>query len=123
VEGEAVFARLASFEDIGPGDADRALRWMRERAVPAARELEGFRAATAMIDREHGTMVVITFFERREHLDAAVPSFEETAASMPEDLSRPISESLRAVEVFEVALRDSSRSQGYLGGVGTGPRL
>lgn len=101
-----MFARLVTFENVDAAVADEALRWMQENAVPAARELEGFRAAVALRSRQSGSMAVITIFDREEHVRAAEPSFEETASRMPGDLKDAVEGTLRSAEVMEVVIRE-----------------
>lgn len=101
-----MFARLVTFENVDVTVSEAALRWMQDNAVPAARQLHGFRAAIALLASGSGNMAVLTLFDREEDVRAAESSFEQTASQMPDDLKEVVESSVRSAEVMEVVIRE-----------------
>ena len=100
-----MFARMATFTLADATAAREVLNEVREVVMPIVESLEGWRGATQLFDEEGGRMVVIQFFESRENLDAAEPTFDTMPERMPDDLRdrmRQIAGGLQSVDRFEV---------------------
>jgi heme-degrading monooxygenase HmoA len=66
-----VFARVSRFEANAPGDIDESVRIARERVLPVARELEGFKGIIGLADRATGNSLAITLWGTEEALRAS----------------------------------------------------
>lgn len=95
-----MYARVASFE----GDMSRVddlIGTIRERMSSGA-EIPGATRFLMLLDREKGASVGITFFESREAISAAEPTFEKMAEEIPESMRGRRT----SLEIYEVAIDD-----------------
>jgi hypothetical protein len=103
-----MYARVSSYEGGAPENLEESVRRGREDVVPAARELEGFAGAIALLDRRTGRHMVISLWETEEAMQAS----EEPARELRQ---RQLTEGeqVASVDRFEVAmleLADSARA-------------
>jgi heme-degrading monooxygenase HmoA len=103
-----MYARVSSYEGGAPESLEESVRRGREDVVPAARELEGFAGAIALLDRRTGRHMVISLWETEEAMQAS----EEPARELRQ---RQLTEGeqVASVDRFEVAmleLADSARA-------------
>jgi hypothetical protein len=103
-----MYARVSSYEGGAPENLEESVRRGREDVVPAARELEGFGGAIALLDRRSGRHMVISLWETEEAMQAS----EEQARELRQ---RQLTEGeqVASVDRFEVAmleLADSART-------------
>ena len=66
-----MFARVSKFEGFSGDQVDEAVRVAREQFVPAAQQSGGFEGMYVLADRESGTALSITLWERREAMQAS----------------------------------------------------
>jgi hypothetical protein len=103
-----MYARVSSYEGGAPENLEESVRRGREDVVPAARELEGFAGAIALLDRRSGRHMVISLLETEDAMQAS----EEPAGELRQ---RQLTEGeqVASVDRFEVAmleLTDSARA-------------
>jgi hypothetical protein len=103
-----MYARVSSYEGGAPENLEESVRRGREDVVPAARELEGFTGAIALLDRRSGRHMVISLWETEDAMQAS----EEPARELRQ---RQLTEGeqVASVDRFEVAmleLADSARA-------------
>jgi heme-degrading monooxygenase HmoA len=96
-----VFARVIRTEGGSAQSLEDRVQIARERVLPKARELEGFKGVVALGDRESGDSLLIVFWEDREALEAAAEQAGKLRAqTYTED------ETETSVEAFEVLMLD-----------------
>jgi heme-degrading monooxygenase HmoA len=92
-----VHARVSILEG-SPDKIDEAMRQARERVVPQAKELDGFKGMIALGDRQSGKLLGITFWESEEALRAS----EEEANRLRSETAEASGEEITGVERYEV---------------------
>jgi heme-degrading monooxygenase HmoA len=95
----AVYARISTLEG-SPEHIDEELRQVRENILPQIQQQEGFEGMVALADRQTGKTLGITFWESEEALEAS----EEAAGRLREDSAEAMSDTIAAVERYEVGL-------------------
>jgi heme-degrading monooxygenase HmoA len=96
-----VFARVTRTEGASPEALEERVSIARERVLPKARELDGFKGVVALGDRESGAALLIVFWEDEQSLKA---SAEQAGKLRSETYSADESET--SVEAFEVMMLD-----------------
>jgi len=92
-----MFARVSTLQ--GPPDqVDDGIKAVRERVIPAAKEMRGFKGMLALADRATGKMVGITLWESED----ALRESEEAANQLRSDTSGAGGAEIVSVERFEV---------------------
>jgi heme-degrading monooxygenase HmoA len=94
-----VYARISTLEG-SPEHIDEGLRQVRENVLPQIQQQEGFKGMVALADRQTGKTLGITFWESEEALKAS----EEAAGRLREDSAEAMSDTIAAVERYEVGL-------------------
>ena len=97
--------RVSTLE--GPPDQiDEGLRYLREQILPNAfQDDEGFKGALALVDRQSGKTLTITFWESEEAMHAT----EEEANRIRSELAQAGGETIAAVERYEVGVFEVER--------------
>lgn len=75
---------------------------LREKVLPMAQEISGWKGVLSLIDRESGKGLTLTFWESEEAMRAS----EEEATRIRKEASDVTDSTTSGVEWFEVALRD-----------------
>jgi heme-degrading monooxygenase HmoA len=94
-----MYARVSQYEGGAPEGLEESVRRGREEILPAARELDGFAGAIALLDRRTGRHMVISLWESEEAMSAS----EEVAEELRE---RQLTggEQVASVSRYEVAM-------------------
>jgi heme-degrading monooxygenase HmoA len=94
-----MYARVSQYEGGAPEGLEESVRRGREEILPAARELDGFAGAIALLDRRTGRHMVISLWESEE----AMSGSEEVAEELRE---RQLTggEQVASVSRYEVAM-------------------
>jgi heme-degrading monooxygenase HmoA len=101
-----VFARITEFE--GPPERVDELRYaLVERALPAARRLDGFAGALIFADRQSGKVQVVILWESEQAMSAS----EESAYWFRIYSAEAADETVTSVERYEVVFSDLKRAQ------------
>jgi heme-degrading monooxygenase HmoA len=97
VDQDAQAARVSRLE----GSADRldaSIRMAEESVLPQARRLEGNRGAIGFVDRQSGTLLIVTLWESME----AMQKSEEQANSLREQTAESGGQNIASVDRYEV---------------------
>jgi heme-degrading monooxygenase HmoA len=97
--GKVVFARVSTF--TGTSDqVDEAIRQAREDVMPRLEQLDGYRGAYFLVDRENGKSLAVTLWESEEAMSAS----EEAADTLRSETADALGTQMVGVERYEVAL-------------------
>ena len=97
-----MYARIAFFEGHDPGQIDELVRRLDERSRRHAELLPESKAFLALVDREAGKSIGITFFESLEAMEAS----ESALASFPRTYPDSLKGRRIGFEVYEVGVAD-----------------
>jgi heme-degrading monooxygenase HmoA len=87
--------------EVPPDQVDAGVGYLRNRMLPEARQIEGFRGMIAMVDRERGKAVTVTLWDSDEALQASEAAGERVrSGGAPAGAERP------TIERFEVVLTE-----------------
>jgi hypothetical protein len=78
---------------------------IQDAVRPIVDSMNGWQGVTQLYDRDGGKLVLIHYFDTRENLDAAEPTFEELPQRFDESLReqvRRVAGGRQSVERFEV---------------------
>jgi heme-degrading monooxygenase HmoA len=95
--GMAMYARISTLEG-SPAQIDEGLRYVQENVLPQLQQQDGFKGMAALADRQTGKTLGVTFWESEEALRAS----EEAANRLREDSAEAMSDTIAAVERYEV---------------------
>jgi heme-degrading monooxygenase HmoA len=90
-------ARMTTLQG-SPGEADAALRQIDDEVIPGIKGQDGFTGLLALLDRDGGKMIAITFWESEEAMRAS----EEAANRLRESTASAADEEIVGVDRFEV---------------------
>jgi heme-degrading monooxygenase HmoA len=94
-------ARVSSFE--GPPEGiDDGIRFIRERILPEAGGIPGWRGVVSLADRASGRTKTITFWDSAESLQAS----EARADELRGEAAEAMGESIAGVDRYEVAVHE-----------------
>jgi len=97
-----MYARIAFFEGHDPAQIDELIRRLDERSRRPSEVLPESKAFLALVDREAGKSIGITFFETREAIEASEPAL----ASFPEAYADSLKGQRVGLRVYEVGVAD-----------------
>lgn len=96
-----LFARVSTLE--GPADQiEEGVRASRERVLPEARRLDGFKGVFVLADRASGKSLTITLWAGEEAMRAS----EEAANRLRSQAAELEGAAVRSVERFEVVIHE-----------------
>ena len=94
-----MFARVSTF--TGASDqVDEAVRQVREDVLPRTEQLDGYRGAYLLVDRENGKSLAVTFWESEE----AMRESEEATSTLRSEIADSLGTQMIGVERYEVAV-------------------
>lgn len=99
VAGDAAAARLSTLTGT-PEALDETIRNAEQSILPEVRELDGWRGAIALVDRQTGTTKLITLWES----EAALRTSEEAANNLRRRSAEHAGGAIAGVERYEVPL-------------------
>jgi heme-degrading monooxygenase HmoA len=94
-----MYARVSRYEGGSPESLEDSVRRGREEILPAARELDGFEGAIALLDRRTGRHMVISLWRSEEAMRAS-----EYAAGELRERQLTGGEQVASVDRYEVAM-------------------
>lgn len=97
VDQDAQAARASRLEG-SPDRLDASIRNAEENILPQARRIEGNRGALGFVDRQNGTVLIITLWESME----AMQRSEEQANSLRQQAADTGGQSIGSVDRYEV---------------------
>jgi hypothetical protein len=97
-----MYARVAFFEGHDPAQMDELIQRLDERSRSHSEALPESRAFLALVDREAGKSLGLTFFETLEAMEAS----ETALAQFPQTYPEALKGRRVALEVYEVGVAD-----------------
>ncbi len=97
-----MFARVTRFSGSAE-QIDTGLGIFREQAVPWLREASGFRGFVALVDRERGNSLGITFWTTEEAAADAVAS----GGALRDIITENVGTTMESLEIFQVAVAEA----------------
>jgi hypothetical protein len=97
-----MYARVAFFEDHDPAEIDELVRRLDDRSRRHAEALPESKAFLALVDREAGKSIGITFFETLGAMEAS----EAALAQFPQQYPDSLKGRRVALETYEVGVAD-----------------
>lgn len=94
-----MFARVSTFTGTSD-EVDEAIRQVREDVLPRTEQLDGFKGAYMLVDRQNGKSLSVTLWESEEAMRAS----EEAANSLRGEVADALGTQMVGVERYEVAL-------------------
>jgi heme-degrading monooxygenase HmoA len=94
-----MFARVSTLQGSAEG-LDGGIKVAEEKALPAARALEGFKGMLMLVDRATGKSIAVTLWESEEAMNASA----EAANKIRGDVASAAGEQIVSVEQYEVAI-------------------
>jgi heme-degrading monooxygenase HmoA len=96
-------ARVSTYQgppNVTQEQVDEADRYDRENVLPAARQMEGFKGAITLLDRQSGKALSVTLWESEEAMRAS----EQEANRLRQESAEAANETIENVERYEVGL-------------------
>jgi heme-degrading monooxygenase HmoA len=100
-----MYARVSSYEGGAPDHLEETVRKGREEILPAARRLDGFAGAIALLDRRSGRHMVISLWDTEAAMDASEQVGEQLRQRQLTE-----GEQVSAVDRYEVAMLELESS-------------
>lgn len=96
-----MFARVSTLKG-SPSAIDESIKMAKEKSIPAARSIPGFKGIYFLADRSSGKTLAVTLWESEASLKAS----EEEANRIRSESAAATSGEILSVERFEVAVQD-----------------
>jgi heme-degrading monooxygenase HmoA len=94
-----MFARVSTLSG-DPQNVAQVESQVRDKVLPAAQQIPGFKGLLAMVDRSSGKSLALTFWESEQ----AMKDSEDAADRIRKDVADASGEQIVGVERFEVVL-------------------
>ncbi len=94
-----MFARVSTLR-VPPDRVGEGIRYVRERLLPRARQMEGFEGPYLLVDRDRGKALMVGLWESEE----AMRSSEELAAGQRAETTQNLGVDVVSVDKYEVVL-------------------
>ena len=94
-----MFARVSTYTGTSD-EIDEAIRQVRENTLPQLKQLDGYKGAYFLVDRQNGKSLAVTLWESEEAMSAS----EEAANSLRSEVADALGTQMVGVERYEVAV-------------------
>ncbi len=94
-----MFARVSTYTGTSD-ELDEAIRQVRENTLPKLMQLDGYKGAYFLVDRQNGKSLSVTLWESEE----AMSTSEEAANSLRSEVADALGTQMVGVERYEVAI-------------------
>jgi len=94
-----MFARVSTYTGTSD-EIDEAIRQVRENTLAKLKQLEGYKGAYLLVDRQNGKSLAVTLWESEE----AMYTSEEAANSLRSAVADALGTQMVGVERYEVAV-------------------
>ncbi len=94
-----MFARVSTYTGTSD-EIDEAIRQFRENVLPRIEQLDGYKGAYFLVDRQNGKSLTVALWESEE----AMRSSEEAANSLRSEVADALGTQMVGVERYEVAV-------------------
>lgn len=92
-----MYARVTKFEG-SPKEMEAGIKDIKERVIPTAKKLDGFKGGYWLVDRKSGKGFSVTLFESESALQAS----EDAAAKLRAGVAQTSGAKITGVERYEV---------------------
>ena len=100
-----MFARVSTLQ--GPAsEVDEGIRHVREDVLPKVAQMDGYKGAYLLVDRQSGESVSVTLWESEE----AMRTSEEAASRLRDDSAGSLGAEIASVKRYEVAVTSEEAS-------------
>jgi hypothetical protein len=96
-----VYGRLVEVDGIDPSKREEVLGFMRERVIPALKEIDGFSGFISLFD-EAGRVRAVILWETKEGADEA----ERQLAPKREEMVRGMGGTVRSTDLYDAPIVD-----------------
>ncbi len=94
-----MFARVSTYTGTSD-EIDEAIRQFRENVLPSVEQLDGFKGAYFLVDRQNGKSLTVALWESEE----AMRTSEEATNSLRSKVADALGTQMVGVERYEVAV-------------------
>ena len=94
-----MFARVSTYTGTSD-EIDEAIRQVRENVLPSVEQLDGYKGASFLVDRQNGKSLSVTLWESEE----AMRTSEEAANSLRSEVADALGTQMVGVERYEVGV-------------------
>ena len=94
-----MFARVSTFTGTSD-EIDKAIREVQQNVLPRTEQLDGYKGAYFLVDRENGKSLAVTLWESEEAMRAS----EDAANSLRSEIADALGTQMVGVERYEVAV-------------------
>ena len=94
-----MYARVSTYTGTSD-EIDEAIRQVRDNTLPKLVQLDGYKGAYFLVDRQNGKSLAVTLWESEE----AMSTSEEAANSMRSEIADALETQMVGVERYEVAV-------------------
>ena len=94
-----MFARVSTFTGT-TDEIDKAIREVQQNVLPRTEQLDGYKGAYFLVDRENGKSLAVTLWESEEAMRAS----EDAANSLRSEIADALGTQMVGVERYEVAV-------------------
>src|SRR6266542_4378609 len=101
-----MYARLIEIENIDPSKRDEAIQNLRERVIPALKELDGFAGFISMVDEGNRRARGLALWETQANAEEA----ERQMAPRREEMMRQIGATVHSADLYEVMIAEMAEA-------------
>jgi len=104
-----MWVRVSTFQgSTGQSDDEiqQQIKILREKIVPTARQMSGYKGVLSLGDRSTGKSITLTFWESEQ----AMRGSEEAAEELRQQAADEVQEEIAGVERFEVYINEAPSS-------------
>ena len=94
-----MYARVCTYTGTSD-EIDEAIRQVRDNTLPKLVQLDGYKGAYFLVDRQNGKSLAVTLWESEEAMSAS----EEEANNLRSEVADALGTQMVGVERYEVAL-------------------
>ncbi len=95
-----MYGRLVEIEGVDPSKREEVLGIIRERVIPAMKEMDGFAGFISLIDEQNRRARSVVLWETKESADEAERQF----AAQREEIVRGVGGTVQSADLYEAAI-------------------
>jgi hypothetical protein len=97
-----MYGRLVEIEGVDPSKREEIVGIIRERIIPALREIEGFAGFISLVDDENRRARSVVLWETKEGADEAERQFH----AKREEIVKGVGGTVRSADLYEAPIVD-----------------
>ena len=95
-----MYGRLVEVEGIDPSKREEVLQELRERVIPALKEIDGFAGFISLVDEDNRRARSVVLWETKESADEAERQFKARREEMVSRMGAKV----RSADLYEAAI-------------------